>query len=392
MTFHYPTRRDTSALNAFNLPLAGHDGENDNQIASLPGPPPGTPTRGQLESSLRARAQLEKEGFPAEGEPDFFRIKGTPDIFLLSLKTGHGTSPLVRQRLDSFLKEWGDRGQASPSHIRFVTYTARYNHDYWVSADELEHHYDRADIDASRDDARATYDIRTHNVARLGLREMDHAREIRIDGQTLKVKPAAAIALQKTGGLWKADRPAARSGLHKVHALQGPIDDAFLDPFLLVRPTGTPWNPAVNEQALRTLARFDRLWAKYFRGHPFVKDDKNVTAEDMAKYHIVLFGDPGSNRVMQRLIGKLPVKWTKDTVELEGKSAPAAETYPAMIYPNPLHPAKYVVLNTGLTITDREYNGDYGMPQWGDYALVKVKPGADVPELVSAGLFDESWR
>ena len=51
-----------------------------------------------------------------------------------------------------------------------------------------------------------------------------------------------------------------------------------------------------------------------------------------------------------------------------------------------------MVLNTGLTIADREYNGDYGMPQWGDYAIVKVKDGADVPELVTAGLFDEMWR
>ena len=32
------------------------------------------------------------------------------------------------------------------------------------------------------------------------------------------------------------------------------------------------------------------------------------------------------------------------------------------------------------------------MPQWGDYAIVKVKEGADVPDLVTAGLFDENWR
>jgi len=380
------------ALNAFNLPLAGHDGENDNQIASLPGPPPGTPTRGQLESSLRARAQLEKEGFPAEGEPDFLRMKGTTDIFLISLNTGHGTSPLVRQRLDAFLKEWGDKGQSSPDHIRFLTYTTRYNRDYWLSVDEMEQHYGRADVDVQRNDSRSTYDIKTHNIARLSLREMDHAREIRIDGQTVKVKPASAIALQRTAGSWKAERAAPRPGLHKTHALQGPIDDAFLDPFLLVRPTGIAWNDAVNQQALRSLARFDRLWAKYFRGHPFVKDDKDVTAEDMARYHVVLFGDPGSNRVIQKLIAKLPVQWTKEKVALGEKSFPANENFPALIYPNPANPAKYVVLNTGLTISDREYNGDYGMPQWGDYAIVKAKEGADVPELVTAGLFDESWR
>ena len=87
-------------------------------------------------------------------------------------------------------------------------------------------------------------------------------------------------------GRWT--RTARRPGCIRRHALQGPIDDAFLDPFLLVRPTGTPWNEAVNQQALRTLARFDRLWAKYFRGHPFVKDDKDVTEADFAKYHVVL--------------------------------------------------------------------------------------------------------
>src|SRR5262245_1016021 len=206
------------ALNAFNLPLAGHDGENDNQIASLPGPPPGTPTRGQLESSLRARAQLEKEGFPGEGEPDLLRMKGTPDVFLISLNTGHGTSPLVRQRLDAFLKEWGDKGQTSPDQIRFLTYTTRYNRDYWISVDEMERHYERADIDARRNDARSTYEIKTRNIARLSLREMEHAREFRIDGQSLKIKAAPAIALQKTGGTWKVERPGNRPGLHKVHA------------------------------------------------------------------------------------------------------------------------------------------------------------------------------
>jgi pimeloyl-ACP methyl ester carboxylesterase len=380
------------ALNAFDLPLAGHDGDNDTQISSLPGPPPGTPSRGQLESSLRTRAQLEREGFAAEGEPDFLHLKGTPDIFLISQKTGHGTSPLVRERLDAFLKEWGDKGQTSPEHIRFVTYTTRYNRDYWVTVDGMEKHYERADIDAHRMPGGEQYEISTHNVSRLALRETEHAKQIAIDGQRLKVRSGPWITLQKTAGAWKVEKNGAWAGLHKTHALQGPIDDAFLDPFLLVRPTGTPWNDGVNQQALRAMARFDRLWGKYFRGHPFVKDDKDVTAADMEKYHVVLFGDPGSNRVMAKMAPQLPVQWTRETVSLGGQSFPAKENYPALIYPNPLNPAKYVVWNTGLTIADREYNGDYGMPQWGDYAIVKVKEGADVPDLVTAGLFDENWR
>lgn len=50
------------------------------------------------------------------------------------------------------------------------------------------------------------------------------------------------------------------------------------------------------------------LRAKFFRGHPFVKNDKDVTDADMPKDHIVLFGDPGGNRAMARILAKLPVK------------------------------------------------------------------------------------
>ena len=380
------------ALNAFNLPLAGHDGDMDNQTPSVPPPPAGTPNRGQLESSLRARAQLGKEGFAAEGEPDFLHMKGTPDIFLISQNTGHGTSPLVRQRLDAFLKEWGDKGQTSPEHIKFLTYTTRYNQDYWVTVDGMGELYKRADIDAVRKDGGKAYGIRTNNISRLVLRETEHAQTVHIDGQDLKVKPGAEVTLAKAGAGWKVDKNGTQGGLHKTHALQGPIDDAFLDPFLLVRPTGVAWNDAVNQQALRSLARFDRMWAKFFRGHPFVKDDKDVTDADFAKYHVVLFGDPGSNKWIAKLNGKLPVKWTKETVSLGGQSYPANENFPALVYPNPLHPSKYIVLNTGLTISDRDYNGDYGMPQWGDYAIVKVKEGSDVPDLTVAGFFDQTWQ
>jgi hypothetical protein len=285
-----------------------------------------------------------------------------------SKDTAHGTSPLVRQRLDLFLEEWGDKGQVSPDHIRFVTYTTRYNRDYWISVDGLEKHYERADVDAQRTADGTAYAIKTTNMTRLVLREAEHAKNIKIDGQDLKVKSAAEITLARTGSVWKVDKDGREPGLHKTHALQGPIDDAFLDPFLLVRPTGTPWNDEVNQQALRSLARFDRLWARFFRGHPFVKDDKDVTEADLAKFHVVLFGDPGSNKWIAKLNG------------------------PALIYPNPLNPAKYVVLNTGLTIEDRGYNGDYGTPLWGDYAIVKAKEGAEVPDLLSAGLFDENWK
>jgi hypothetical protein len=333
---------------------------------------------------------LVKEGFELEGEPDFQRVKGTPAIFLISKDTGHGASPLTRERLDAFLKEWGDRGQTSPDHIRFLTYTTRYNHDYWVSVDGLEKHYERSEIDAVRSDAGKRYEIKTNNLARFTLRETERAHDLQIDGQRISAKSSPSITLEKSGAGWRV-ASAHENGLHKTHALQGPIDDAFLDPFILVRPTGQPWNEAVNSQALRTLARFDHLYAKWFRAHPRIVDDKDLTAADIAKYHVVLFGDPGSNRWIARLNGKLPVQWTRDSVVLDDKKYSSAESFPALIYPNPLNPRRYVVLNTAMTFEERGYRGDYGMPMLGDYAILKAN-GTDAPEVITAGLFDEQWR
>ena len=309
-TLHIWENMEQWALNVFNLPLAGHDGDHDTQVPSLPPPPAGTANRGQLESSLRTKAQLVKEGFELEGDPDFQRVKGTPAIFLISKDTGHGTSPLVRERLDAFLKEWGDRGQSSPGHIRFVTYTTRYNRDYWVTVDGLEKHYERAEIDAQRGEGGRRYEIKTRNITRLTLRETDQAHELQIDGKRIAVKPSKETVLEKTAAGWSVahNRP---TGLVKTHALQGPIDDAFLDPFILVRPTGKPWNEAVNNQALHSLTRFDRLYAKLFRAHPRIVDDNDLTAEDIAKYHVVLFGDPGSNRWIAKVTAKLPIQWTQ---------------------------------------------------------------------------------
>jgi hypothetical protein len=400
------------ALNGFNLPLAGHSGDADNQIPSIPGPPgyPNVPNRGQLESSIRIREQLAKEGFPSEGEPNYLASKGTPDIFLISANTGHGTSPLVRDQINAFLKPWVDKGQVSPDHIRFCTYTTRYNKDYWVTVEGLDKLYERAEIDAQRGNGGKTYEITTHNIARLILGETQNAAEITIDGRFVKVKGAPRITLEKASSGWKIANE-KWTGLHKRHGLQGPIDDAMLDPFLLVRPTGTPWNAAVNEQALRTLQSFDHAWARRYFAHPRLKNDTEVTDEDFATYNVVLFGDPGSNKWIARVLSRLPLRWTKDMITAGSHTFPAVQHIPALVYPDPLNPSRYVVLNTGLTFPEGQYNSDYSLPMLGDLAVLKVTqgplvtmpapggggPGAAPPipapgEIAYATLFDGDWQ
>jgi hypothetical protein len=365
------------AINAYDIPFASYVGENDRSLVK----------------HNSAREELIREGIHFEG--DTFSLKATDApsmLFLVAPKTGHDMHPESRKTLNSYLYERLKLGRQIPDHIRFVTYTTRYNQDYWLTVDGLGQHYQRAEVDATRSDNRSRYDITTRNVARLLLDDADHASEVHIDGQSLKVKGAKTIALGNFDGVWK---PAAAEDkrLRKRHGLQGPIDDAFLEPFLVVRPTGTPWNAAVNDQALRILQRFDRQYRLAYRGHIRIKDDTEVTADDFTRYHVVLFGDPGSNRWIAKLNGKLPpLHWTKEKVMLGARSFPAAESVPALVYPSPLGSGRYVVINSGLTADWADWAGDFPTPRYGDFAIFRVKEGSEDPDAVYAGLFNESWQ
>lgn len=364
------------ALNAYNIPFASYAGEND---------------RSNVKHNS-AREQLTRDGIHFEGDPFTLKAADAPSIqFLVAPNTGHAMHPESRKLLNAFLYDRIQKGRQIPDHIRFLTYTTRYNRDYWVTLDGLEKHYERAEIDAQRSGDGARYDITTRNLSRLVLRETGRAATIGIDGQKLSVKAAPEMIFEKSNGTW---RPASarEKGLRKRHGLQGPIDDAFLEPFLAVRPTGTPWNKAANDQALRILQRFERQYALAYRGHIRVKDDKDVLASDFAKYNVVLFGDPGSNRWIAKLHGRLPLRWSKETVALGNRSWAAAESVPALIYPSPLSPDRYVVINSGLTAAWADWAGDFPTPRYGDFAIFSVKEGSDDPEAVYAGLFDESWR
>jgi hypothetical protein len=187
----------------------------------------------------------------------------------------------------------------------------------------------------------------------------------------------------------------------KRPGVQGPIDDAFTSPFLCVRGTGTPWSPAVQAWSEASLRRFAYEWRRYFRGELPVKDDTAVTAEDVRRCNLILFGDPGSNRWIEKVLPRLPLRWTRDEVRVGKDRYPAADHAPVLIQPNPLAEGRYVVLNSGHTFHEKELASlNYLLfPRLGDWAVLKV--GGKVPkdpsgpleeDVVRAGFFDERWQ
>jgi hypothetical protein len=367
---HYYDAEDY-ALNAFNIPLVSYAGETDRQ----------------LRASIRLREALEKEGFRLTRESPYrWSTKDLRALFMIGPKTGPAWHAESKAESEAFLRKAVDETAGkSPDHVRFVTYTARWNKAHWVNVDALEETYKRAEVDAKRTEDLTQYTVTTRNLARL---QFDvPAASFTIDGQTIKA--GANPLFEKTSGKW-ALATGRSTGLRKIHGLQGPIEDAFRDEFLVVRGTGQPWHADVHGYTNQRFDVFRTEFAKWMRGDIRVKDDHAVSATDIANSNLVLFGDPGSNSVIAKLARRLPIQWTRNDITVGSRRFPAAGHALVLIYPNPLNPNRYVVLNTGHTFSaNRVLSGTESVffPRLGDYAV--LTSGGEVKV---AGFFDEQWR
>ncbi len=195
--------------------------------------------------------------------------------------------------------------------------------------------------------------------------------------------------------MWRPTAP-PQADLQKRHGLQGPIDDAFLDSFLMVRPTGSALNDKVGRWTATEMQHALEHWRRQFRGDARVKLDKDVTEADMAQHNLILWGDPSSNAVLAKIADRLPIRWTKDGVQCGDKKFSADQHVPVLIYPNPLDPRHYVVVNSGFTYREYDYlNNARQVPKLPDFAVIDIAvpvsskaPGG----IATAGFFDESWQ
>jgi dienelactone hydrolase len=335
------------ALNAFNAPTVGYGGELDPQ----------------LQASKNIQAQLEIEKQP-----------GIRSLFLVGPQTEHRWHADSKKQSDAFIDAEIARPRGADFH--FVTYTTKFNRVADCEIVQLVRHYERAELHREKGA------VRTKNIARL---RFDSPRTLTIDG-TRFMKPVQEI--EKRGSRWREAKD--RRGLRKIHGLQGPIDDAFTESFLVVRPTREPVNSFVHDILIRDLERFQREWAKWMRGDLRIKNDSEVTEADIRAHHLIVFGEPASNSLLERAADKLPADWERDWFKLRNISYSAAKHIPKMIYPNPLNPERYVVINSGHTFGEAEFRGTNALlfPRLGDYAVID----GDTGQPVAAGVFDDLWR
>jgi predicted esterase len=366
------------ARNLLNLPVVAYSGENDRQIQA---------------------ARVMEEAFASHGA----KLK-----HIIGPGMGHRYHPKSLDEINGLMDQAVKAGlNRYPRKLSLQTRTLRYNRMHWVELLELDEHWRDARVDAEITDLGSIL-LTTKNVKALRLTSpwKDRGRlarrvTIRIDGQLLRFSQPnperKSISFQRFRGEWHAvaEYP-LDEGLRKTPGLQGPIDDVWLAPFLVVLPSGKCQHEQVDRWVRFESQHFLKRWQLLMRGRARVKKDVDVTDDDINRYHLVVWGDAKSNRLIARLADKLPIRTGRDKIKVGDREFEAATHVASLIYPNPLQPTRYVVLNSGLTFREaHDRTNSLQNPKLPDWAVIDLSepPSAERPgKIVVAEFFDERWR
>lgn len=351
---------------------------------------------------------------------------------IVAPKTAHSISPEAKKEIDRRLRildpasnELSKKRNKREDEIVFTTTTLRYNRAFWVTVDALENHHQPATIWASFFYPESSYEsnriwitidggITQFTLDRDASQIGDNDISLRIhDPERASAKDAFELHPRSDGsfkatfrvvdGFWQLVSPVEQpaSELRKKHMLQGPIDDALLAPFLFVKPTAKGLNPKLDQWVQSEFDHAVREWHRQMRGDVRIKSSEELTPADFQNYHLILWGDPKSNPTIAKVleadgIAKLPLKWNDTTVELGSLTLASENHVPLMIYPNPLAPDRYVVLNSSFTYREYDYlNNARQVPKLPDWAMIDVNTPPDgrwPGKIVQADFFDEAWK
>jgi len=312
-------------------------------------------------------------------------------------QTQHKYHPDSKPKINEFVDDAATKGrEKEPKKIHFTTYTLIYPDMRWVRVLGMDKEWERADVDAEIKGDQIV--VTTKNVSALQLspsaETAQATKQIVLDGETIPISASkVGLLFQKQNGKWTAGYSAAGN---KTHLICGPVDHAFMSNFVMVRPTGKPLNDTVGTWTKNEMDHAITFWRDVYRGDAPVKDDTKITANDIANSNLILWGDPSSNAILRRIADKLPLKWSAAKLEFNEQSYDATNHVPILIFPNPLNPNHYVVLNSGVTFREKALqNNSDQTPKLPDWAIVDLRtpPGPQWPGLIEdAGFFNEQWH
>ncbi len=292
-----------------------------------------------------------------------------------------------------------------PHEVRVVTGDYRAARQHWVTVTRITRYPELAHVRAVVQDD--TVRVHTDNTRAflLDLRDMPLAGrtdpKIVVDGDTAYDGPRAPLGtrihLCHDGGHWHTGYPDDPEGvLVKKPGLAGPITDAYYGPMVHVYGTKNPAHTAALRHAAERGADGWPVWLWNFRQQ--VVADTAVTPKMMRQDHLVLYGTEGDNALLARMRDQLPIRVDGDSVVVGAHRYTGPDVGVRFIYPNPLSPSRYVVVQEGVT-TDSVEAGN-SLPDFlPDYLVydhtttrhrARLLTGPEAP--LALGYFDAQWQ
>src|SRR5207249_4097805 len=244
-------------------------------------------------SVIAYSGELDKQKAAADALATTMRTEGMGLVHLIGPKTEHRYEPETKKELARRVDEAVARGRSPlPGKVRFTTWTLRYNQMCWLAVEGLEKHWHRARVAAAILNPHEI-EVRAENVTALtlsmpsGLCPLDTVLrpDVQINGQKLEAPRVSEdgswkVRLMQRGGRWSVVHSFDAGALRKRHGLQGPIDDAFMDSFIMVEPTGRAQCEAIGHWTTNEMRKAIVEWRNQFRGDPRVKRDDEITEAD----------------------------------------------------------------------------------------------------------------
>jgi len=327
-------------------------------------------------------------------------------VLTAPVRAGHNMSRALRNGLTDWMLE--HTRDAAPREVVYATWDLRHNKAYWVEIDELAKDYHPAEIRAKCVEP-GKIDLTATNVNRLTLtlpgKLMDDATSLVVTANGFEVKLAKLPESQEVhlrtadgGTTWTVSKTRYRAGLIKRHGMSGPLGEAFADRFILV--VGTAGDEVADEVNRADAGKFaERLkgltWGRMWGNFP-VKDDVDVTDEDVRTSNLILFGGPDTNAYTKKIAGRLPAKIVAGKLVFRGKTCSDPTAAVRFIHPNPENPNRYVVVTFAANrdALANVHRFARPTPDWLIFNAESAKRRSENkrPTYADGGFFDRDWR
>jgi predicted esterase len=359
------------ARNFFNVPLVVYSGEQDSQ---------------------RDAAAYMEEVLAGEG----FKMRHH-----IGPGMGHKYHPEVIQVVQAEIEAAVAKGrEAMPKRVVLQTRTLGYSKLFWVRLLSQEKAWEDTRIEAELGE-KGMLRVVTKNARAFEVSPSFEVSGVVVDGAVFGPKERAFV--KGDDGRWRVRTNVEMKEWamwRKREGQCGPIEEPLKRSFVVVLPEGDSVSVAVTKWVEQESQHFIKRWRGLMRGDVRVKKAAEVTAEDMVKHTLVLWGDAKSNALVAKVLEagstkKLPMMWDEKVLRLGELEVDWATHVPVMVRPNPMEPRGTVILNSGLTFREaHDKTNSLQNPKLPDWAVFEVTGAPDAERagrVVGAGFFGEEW-